>query len=44
MIVLAVYAAFAIGSAWLSIATIIALLGLPMLGVAAAARRRLPPI
>lgn len=42
VVVLGVYAWFAIGSAWLSVATIVALLGLPMLGVAAAARRRLP--
>jgi MFS family permease len=43
VVVLAVYASFALGSSWLPIATIVALLGLPMLGVAAAARRRLPP-
>ena len=44
VVVLAVYATFAIGSAWLSVATLVALLGLPMLGVAVAARRRLPPV
>lgn len=43
VVVLAVYAAFAIGSTWWSVATIVALLGLPMAGVAAAAWRRLPP-
>jgi MFS family permease len=44
VVVLAVYATFAIGSAWLSVATLVALLGLPMLGVAVAAGRRLPPV
>jgi MFS family permease len=44
VVVLAVYASFAIGTAWLSVATIVALLGLPMVGVAIAAWRRLPAV
>jgi MFS family permease len=43
VIVLAVYASFAIGSSWLSIATIVALLGVPMLGVGGIVARWLPP-
>jgi Major Facilitator Superfamily len=43
VIVLAVYASFAIGSSWLSIATIVALLGVPMVGVGGMVARWLPP-
>jgi hypothetical protein len=41
VVVLAVYASFAIGTGWLPVATVVALLGLPMLGVAAATELRL---
>ena len=42
VVALAVYAMFALGSGWLSVATLVAILGLPTLGVAAAVMRWLP--
>lgn len=42
VVVLAVYAMVAVGSTWLAVATLVALLGLPMIGVAAATARWLP--
>ncbi len=42
VVALSAYAAMAIGSRWLSVATLVALLGVPMLGVAVAVARWLP--
>jgi protein-S-isoprenylcysteine O-methyltransferase Ste14 len=42
VVALALYAAVGLGSMWLSVGTLLALLGLPMLTVAAAVRRWMP--
>lgn len=42
VVAISIYATFAIGSTWVSVATLVALLGLPMLAVAAAVGRWLP--
>jgi len=42
VVAVSIYVGFAVGSAWLSVATLVALLGLPMLAVAAAVGRWLP--
>ncbi len=43
VVALAVFAMFALGSGWLSVASLVAVLGLPTLAAAAAIRRWLPP-
>jgi hypothetical protein len=44
VVALAVYAMFAVGTGWLAVATLVAVLGIPTVGVAAAVTRSLPAI